>query len=337
MKIISKNFKLLTVFLLVIGLTACSDDDDNNGPGIQTTTVVDVALANNLTSLAAALEATDLVTTLQGTGPFTVFAPDNEAFAALLADTGLDLDNLSAAEKTLVTNILLNHVIIGENLDATSIVNAGSGYLSTASPSGFGDSTLSLYFNVDAGTVKLNGGFDTSVGADVDETDLTATNGVIHIIDKVLLPPTVVDMAIANPNFSTLVTALTTLTPGTDFVATLSTDNGTSPAPFTVFAPTNTAFDNLGTPPAEDVLTQVLLHHVIDGANVRSNGLTPNGTTSPETLQGQTIDITLPGTNGNIADVTDGASNSDIGIVAVDVQTANGVIHVVNKVMLPSL
>ena len=79
MKIISKTFKLLTVFLMVLGITACSDDDDNNGPGVQATTVVDVALANNLTSLAAALEATDLVTTLQGSGPFTVFAPTNIA------------------------------------------------------------------------------------------------------------------------------------------------------------------------------------------------------------------------------------------------------------------
>ena len=129
MKIISQNFKLLAVFLMVIGFTSCSDDDDNGTTA--PTTVVDVALANNLTSLAAALQATDLVTTLQGTGPFTVFAPSNEAFADLLAATGLDLDNLSASEEALVKNILLNHVIIGETINSTALVNAVYGYTNT--------------------------------------------------------------------------------------------------------------------------------------------------------------------------------------------------------------
>ncbi len=85
---------------------------------------------------------------------------------------------------------------------------------------------LSIYFNVD-GTVKLNGGFALSKGADVTTADQTATNGTIHIINKVLLPPTVVDMALANPNFSNLVASLTTAGQP-DFVSVLSTPNGTS-------------------------------------------------------------------------------------------------------------
>ena len=345
MKIISKTLKLLPLFLLAFSLNSC--DDDDNIEIIETTTVVDVAVANNLTALAAALTATDLVSTLQGTGPFTVFAPSNEAFADLLNTTGLDLTNLSAAEEELVRNILLNHVIIEENLDATTIIGAGSGYLTTASPAGVAGTNLSLYYNVNGSTVELNGGDGTTaaprVGADVTITDLTADNGTIHVINKVMLPPSIVDMAIANSTFEQLVGALTT-DGQPDFVSILSTADGTAPAPFTVFAPTNDAFVallnsntewNSTTDIDSALLTAVLQHHVLAGANVQSSGLNQNGTTSPTTLQGQTIDITLPGTNGNIADVTDGAGNSDIGIIAVDVQTSNGVIHVVNKVLLP--
>jgi uncharacterized surface protein with fasciclin (FAS1) repeats len=142
---------------------------------------------------------------------------------------------------------------------------------------------------------------------------------------------------VADPNFSTLVDALTTLTPATDFASILSTQNGTDPAPFTVFAPTNDAFAALPAIPAEDVLTQILLHHVIGGANVRSGDLTPEGDTVAQTLEGDNMTISLPGSSGNIADVTDGADNADIGIIAVDVQAGNGVIHVLNKVMIPTL
>ena len=105
---------------------------------------------------------------------------------------------------------------------------------------------------------------------------------------------------------------------------------------FTVFAPTNAAFDALASIPGEAVLTQVLLHHVIGDNNVTSGDLTPDGDTVAASLQGDNITVTLPGSGDNIADITDGAGNSDIGVIAVDVQAGNGVIHVVNKVLLPS-
>ena len=103
---------------------------------------------------------------------------------------------------------------------------------------------------------------------------------------------------------------------------------------FTVFAPTNAAFDALAEIPEEGVLTQVLLHHVVAGANVRSGDLTDG--IMAGTLEGDDITINLPGTGDNIADVTDGSGVDDIGIVAVDVQAGNGVIHVLNKVMIPN-
>ena len=179
--------------------------------------------------------------------------------------------------------------------------------------------------------VQLNG------AANVIQADVVGTNGVIHVVDNVIDLPTVVTHAVANPNFTTLVDALTTLTPMTDFVAVLSRTeggNGDGIDPdFTVFAPTNDAFSNLASIPGEAVLTQVLLHHVIGASNIRSGDLTDG--VSPTMLNGQSITINLPGTGDNIADVTDGAGNSGIGIVAVDVQAVNGVIHVLNDVLLP--
>ena len=110
MKKISYYFKLLPVFLLILMLTACSDDDYNNPP--TTTTVVDVAVINGFNSLATALIKADLVTTLQGPGPFTVFSPTNYAVQDLL-DTNLDWNTLNDIPLDLLTRVLLNHNIIG--------------------------------------------------------------------------------------------------------------------------------------------------------------------------------------------------------------------------------
>jgi uncharacterized surface protein with fasciclin (FAS1) repeats len=159
-------------------------------------------------------------------------------------------------------------------------------------------------------------------------------------VDAVIGLPTVVTFAAADTaTFSTLVAALTREGDNiTDFVNVLS-----GSGPFTVFAPTNDAFGdlltelnlpNLAAIP-ESTLDPVLKYHVASG-NVLSSALTPNGVTNVSSILGATptINITLPGTGGNIANVTDGAGRSS-GIIAVDVQAANGVIHVVNKVLLP--
>jgi len=286
-------------------------------------TVVDHALANpGFSNLVAALGAADgnLVTVLSGAGPFTVLAPDDNAFA-----TFLDGTPLGDVPTDALANILLNHVISGA-VPSGVLTGNGAGYTNSLA-TGPNDNNLSLYYNTSDG-VRFNG------VSSVSTADVVGTNGIIHAIDTVIDIPTVVTFATADPNFSTLVSALTDLTPGTDFVTTLSTANGTSPAPFTVFAPTNDAFAALAAIPDEPVLTEVLLHHVLGDANVQSGDLTDG--ISPTMLNSQSITINLPGTGDNIADVTDGAGNSDIGIVAVDVQAGNGVIHVLNKVMLPA-
>jgi transforming growth factor-beta-induced protein len=278
-------------------------------------TIVDHALNNsNFSSLTDALTAESLVTTLQGAGPFTVLAPTNAAFS-----------NFTNPDANTLSSILLNHVLEGV-ASSTMIVADGNMYRNSLA-TGPNDNVLSIYSNTDSGVV-FNGISTVAIA------DVIGTNGIIHAVDTVIDIPSVVTFATADPNFSTLVAALTTLTPDTDFVATLSTVNGTSPAPFTVFAPNNAAFDALGTPPAAEVLTQVLLHHVYAENNVASGDLTDG--ISPIMLNSQAITINLPNPSMTIATITDGAGNADIGVIAVDVQAGNGVIHVINKVMLPA-
>ncbi|NRD19875.1 fasciclin domain-containing protein [Winogradskyella eckloniae] len=323
MKIILKNYKLLAVFLMVISFTSCSDDDDNGTTA--PTTVVDIALENNLTSLAAALTATDLVTTLQGSGPFTVFAPSNEAFADLLTATGLDLDNLSTAEEDLVRNILLNHVIIGETINSTTLANAGSGYVNTGA-TGPNGANLSLYFKTTSG-VMING------SSTVTNADNIASNGIVHIVDEVIGLPTIATFATTNPALDTLVAALAYADSGTPTVPYITTVSDATAGPFTVFAPTNDAFSDLlaelnvsalsdlGT----DTVDAVLLYHIVN-ANVQSSQL-PNGTVT--TLGGE---ITADNTSFSLTDANGRVINIIVSLV--DIQAINGVVHVIDKVVL---
>ncbi|WP_372945554.1 fasciclin domain-containing protein [Muriicola sp.] len=325
MKTTSKLLKFFLFVFAVVLMGSCSDDDGNIPIEQQDSDIVDLAIAtDDLSILVAALQRADLVSALQADGPFTVFAPTNAAFEAFL-----NANNFASLEDVpveILTQVLLNHVVSGEFTSGS----LSSGYVSSLSTAGAGGNNLSLFINTSSG-VTINGISDV-ITADVD-----ATNGVVHIVDAVIDIPTVVTFAVADPNFSTLVSALTELTPNTDFAGILSRTeggNGDGIDPdFTVFAPTNAAFDALPSIPDEPVLTQVLLHHVVGGANVRSGDLTDG--IMAATLEGDDITINLPGTGDNIADVTDGSGTSDIGIIAVDVQAGNGVIHVLNKVMIP--
>lgn len=283
--------------------------------------IVDHALANDeFDDLVDALtdegNMVDFVSVLSGTDEvYTVFAPVNAAFDAFMNPDSNPLQD-----------ILLNHVISGTAALSTSL---STGYDNTTMAAFDTDENLSLYINTDDGVV-LNGVSTVAV------PDVVATNGIIHAVDAVIDLPTVVTFAVADPTFDSLQAALTA-EGQPDFVGTLSTDG-----PFTVFAPTNDAFQALldsndmwnGLGDIDSgLLTSVLQHHVITPGNIRSGDLTDG--ISTETLEGDNITINLPGTGENIADVTDGAGNDDIGIIVVDVQANNGVIHAINKVMIP--
>jgi transforming growth factor-beta-induced protein len=307
MEMIRKFFNPM-IALLLIGIFTFSscDKDDDLDPVEDPKSIVDIAASNSsFSTLVAALTKADLVTTLQGNGPFTVFAPTNEAFDALLADLGAaSLDDLSAEA---LTPILLYHVVSGKVLSS----DLSNGYVGTLS-SGPGQTKVSL--QVETAGIVLNG------NSEVTSADIIGSNGVIHVIDKVLLPPTVVDLAVNNPNFSILVEAVLKA----ELAETL---RGTGP--FTVFAPTNDAFEALFTQLgisgiadlSKEQLVPILLYHAVSG-NVLSGDLT---TGEVATLNG---DITV---NVGSSVSINGTSN----VVLANVQGSNGVVHVIDEVLLP--
>lgn len=314
-----KNYaKLIKLTLLVVSSTlmfSCSDDDstaDNNS-------IADIASGNsNFSVLVDALGRANLVSTLDQSGSFTVFAPTNDAFQSFLSAKGFS--SLNDVPVDVLRQILLNHVVSGTNLSGS----LQTGYVKTlALGSASTTNNLSMFVNVTNSGVRLNG------VASVTTADIRASNGVIHVVDAVIDLPTIVTHATANPNFSTLVGALTS-TGQPDFVGILS---GNTNAPFTVFAPSNDAFarfenQNPGTlaslTPAQ--LTAVLTYHVVTGANVLSTEIPSGPITTFETGT-----FTVNGTT-----ITDEAGRQT-NIVAVDVQAANGVIHVLDNVILPNL
>ncbi|QCX38269.1 fasciclin domain-containing protein [Aureibaculum algae] len=325
MKKLSKLLPAFLAIFLVFSFVSCDDDDDPKQPEIKTITDFVQANEANYGLLLEALTKADggLATVLDGPGPFTVFAPNDVAFTAFLSSNGFA--NIDAVPSDVLTQILLNHVVSG----AVKSTGLSTGYIETLSTLSPGSGNLNMHVNTEGG-VTLNG------ISKVTAADNILENGVVHLVDKVIGLPTIVTFATADPNFSTLVAALTRADQP-DFVATLSTANGTDPAPFTVFAPTNDAFgsllDELGASGLEDIdeetLTATLQHHVVAGANVLSSALTDNMIVG--TLGGN---ITANVTGGaTLTDANDRVSN----IVAVDVQAANGVIHVIDKVILPPL
>ena len=310
-----KNFaKLIKLTLLVATSTvmfSCSDDD-NVAP--ESNTIAAIASRNpNFTTLVAALDRAGLVQTLDQNGPFTVFAPTNAAFNDFLADNGFT--SLNDIPVDVLREVLLNHVVNGTNL-STSL---STGYVKTLGKGSASDSnTLSMFINTTSG-VRLNG------VASVTTPDIVASNGVIHVVDAVIGLPTVVTHAAANPSFSTLVSLLTQQ----NLVSTL---DGTASSPFTVFAPNNDAFTTFETQNpgvlaslTSAQVTAVLTYHVVAGANVLSTGIPATPITTFETGT-----FTIAGTT-----ITD-ERDRQTGIIATDVQASNGVIHVVNNVLLPT-
>jgi len=321
-----KNLKftiLLTAMMSVFFVSCDEDDVDMNPMNPIFTTVVDVVAGNpDLSILVEALTAADLLTTLGSeTDKFTVLAPTNAAFAELLNLLGVSKAELLADPE--LVNYLLFHVIEGD-------VRAGdlsTGYSKTLNATGPNGTKPDLRIVVDGG-VTFNG------SSDVTLADQGADNGVVHVINKVMLAPDVVGLALSNNAFTSLVSALTAADNTTDFVSVLSGDG-----PFTVFAPTNDGFqalldsnmdwDELSDIPVS-VRDAVLKYHVTTAGNVLAGAL----------VQDQEIPM-LQGSNV-VVDLTSGAqlktgSGQTVDIIATDVQGTNGVIHVIERVLVPSL
>lgn len=317
MKTISALKKKAMVFALAIVsiATSCSKDDDKE-PAPAQQNIVEIVVANNdFSLLEAAVKRADLVTTLSGNGPFTVFAPTNAAFIAAGLDTEAKINALPA--ETL-RKILLYHVA-GSSIPAASIPTGNNTAVKSAAD-------LDLFVTKNDKGVFIN-------GAMVTQADLMATNGVIHVINKVLMPATgnIVQAAQGNPDFSLLVAAVLRASQGQTNVANVLSGTG----PFTVFAPTNQAFIDAGFPNAAAiqaadpaVLTSILTYHVVAG-RVFSTDLVDNS--MPATVNGGKVTITL---NGG-AKVKGAKNASAAKITAADMVTTNGVIHVIDQVLLP--
>lgn len=312
---------ILSLFLSLALFTSCDDDDDNGG-GDDVQSIVELASStSSLSTLVAALESADLVTALQGDGPFTVFAPTNEAFQDLL-DSNDDWNSLSDIPAATLESVLLFHVLSGEVMSSA----LSDTYVTTLS-TGPNEEPLSLQ-------VEVTGGVEFNGDAAPVSVDNMASNGVVHIIDKVMLPPNAVTMALNNAGFTSLVAALTDSRHTTDFVSVLTGDG-----PFTIFAPTNAAFQalldsndswaSLSDIPIE-TLDAVLKYHVVSGANVQADQLT-NGEVS--TLGG-TIMIDLS-TAAQIQTGSQQLVDILVGPATNDVQGTNGVIHAIDEVLLP--
>lgn len=297
-------------------------EDADAAPG----SIVEVAAAaGSFNTLVAALQATGLDATLADlSSTFTVFAPTDDAFSALGNDT---IQALLADPDTL-SDILLYHVLAGQAVDSTTAISLAGGTVATAN----GDE---IALSLRDGSLFIN-------DSRVVTTDIQAANGVIHIIDAVLTPPaaddtgeqapttggetpagTILDIAQA-AGFSTLVAAIQ----ATGLDGALGHPGDT----YTVFAPTDAAFAALGQDTINtllanpDVLRDILLYHVVPGAVFDSNAVTGLVGIDVQTGNGDTVQINQRGS---------GLFINDSRISAVDVQATNGIIHVIDTVLIP--
>jgi transforming growth factor-beta-induced protein len=274
------------------------------GYGAQADIVDTAVAAGSFNTLAAALKAAGLIDALKGDGPFTVFAPTDAAFAKLPAGTVESL--LKPENKDKLTAILTYHVVPGR-VRANQVANLT------------GADTLNgqrIAINATSAGVRVD-------NANVTATDVIASNGVIHVIDTVILPESrdIVDVAVSAGSFKTLAAALG----AAGLVDALKGDG-----PFTVFAPTDEAFaklpagtvENLLKPENIEQLRAILTYHVVPGRVFSDAVVKLNDAT---TLNGAKVKI----------NASQGVRINDAQVVAADINASNGVIHVIDSVILP--
>jgi len=293
-----RRLRAVPIIAATVIAAGCGSDDP---VAPQPNLIVTAQAAGQFNTLLAAVEAAGLTQELANGGPYTIFAPTDAAFAALPAGTV----DLLLANTELLQQVLLSHVVQG------TVASAQAAQLTSAP-------TLSGY---EAAIESVGGSLQVG-GATVVQADVQASNGVIHVIDTVILPfGSLVEVAQGAGQFNTLITAA---------VAAGLGDELASGGPFTIFAPTDAAFAALpdGTVDAllgdVEALRQILLYHVVDGVVYSAQAAQ---LTSAPTLNGQNVSIAATA-NG----LTVGGAN----VVAADVLARNGVIHVIDAVLIPN-
>ena len=325
----SHVLKFIYLSILVLTIISCSDDDDNViKPPVTLDLIESAKIDPNLSIFVAALEKAELTTTLTGTGPFTVLAPSNEAFEALYIELGvIGLDEIAVPT---LRNILLNHVIPDEKLSTSNLTSGqGSGYKTTlATGDAATDINLNIFFDTTNG-VLFNGLSSVISGKE----DIEATNGFLHQVASVIQLPSVLEFITADSNFDSLEEAL--LQP--EQAPVLEALNNETNTPLTIFTPTNLAFTALFEELSKEeeivtletidaaTLTNALNLHVIANMNVRAEASTDG--TIP-TLGGSITSTASPAT------LTD-SRNRTAEITISNLQASDGVVHVLNMVLLP--
>ncbi len=310
---------LLTLVLLIVMVAPVSAQESD---------IVDVAIDNgSFTTLVAAVQQAELVDALKAEGPYTVFAPTDDAFAALLEATEMSAEDLLGAEN--LADILLYHVVAGE-FDAASVIElvGDNDYVLVDTLAG-----IPVKVSVDMGNVYIN---DAMVAA----ADVMASNGIIHVVDSVIMPPsqTITDIVVESADmgddseFTVLLAAVAE--------AGLA-DALAGEGPFTVFAPTDAAFaaalEALGIT-AEDLLasedlSSILLYHVVGGeAPLYSSDVAAALADADE--MGIMVE-TLNGASFTVTADEDGIYVDGAQIIMTDILASNGVIHVIDAVILP--
>ena len=297
------NGIILCTFLAV----SCSKDD-NNTPA-PSNTVVDVAANNGFSSLVSAIGTAGLTATLKGTGPFTVFAPTNAAFSAITAPT----------DPAVLGNILKYHVLSGKILSSSLPASYNPGVVTVS-----GDSVYVKKFA--SGNAYIN-------GVKIDKADVDASNGVVHVIGTVLTPPaaSIVAVAQSDTSFKLLVQAVVKC----GLAGALS-----GAGSMTVFAPVNAAFRAVGfdstaianaSPATVTTLTNVLLYHVVP-VRAFSADLVEGLATAPTLLTGKSLAFSVSG-GAKVTGSGNGGTASNI--TKVNIVAKNGVVHVIDRVLLP--
>jgi uncharacterized surface protein with fasciclin (FAS1) repeats len=311
-----KKINKTSFFGLLLGfglLTACTKTEE---PAVVPAlgNIATVATKDTqFSTLVAALTKAELVTTLQGTGPFTVFAPNNAAF------TKAGITSLDGLSKAALTPILTTHVLSG----LVKAADVKSGLAKTV------NAENNIYMSKNADGVFINGNIK------VVATDVSASNGVIHVIDNVIVPPTktLVEIASGNADFKELVELVLAADPAVASALSKASADG-----LTVFAPTNAAFTELYKtlpkatlllPASKKTLTDVLLYHVVPGRVFSTDLPNVSGMVGTANPAGK-VSFSLAGGAKVI-----GTKSGDSKITAVNILGTNGVIHVIDKVLLP--
>ena len=345
MKIRNQILSFVAILVVALMTFSCSTDEPKEVTLFKS--IVDIAKADptNFSILVDALKKTGLEATLTSAGSYTVFAPTNAAFTAA-GYTSAGINALTApADNVAIANlrlILQNHVVgIGTKSDDLLAAGYTRTFASVRVPSsGTTSVNLNVFVNTVGTDVLVNGGVANG-GAKVTTANIVASNGLIHVVNGVILLPTIVNHIKANPNLSSLLSVVSS-TPQASVLTTLN--GATATAPITVYAPDNGAF-TAGTATGgylvgktDAQVTSILRYHLENGNRTASSATSFTSSTATTDVSVTTLftpnKFTILLGTVKIKDIV-ATSNGTIKVT--NIQGTNGVIQVIDKVLQPFL